>query len=267
MVTMEPATVNLLNKQFNAEQLQNMFPKNPTKEQQQVTANIIDLIDEKIKKNTGTTHQDEKKSKDCDDIGKLLKKLERMKKNYQTKGLRIDLVITDPNTGTEWWIDVTAIHPTCKSRLQGEYKRTIKNNAQLEKRLTDPRAPRGKPLVGKAVEDHNPLLMLGKKQTIDCKRASAPTFFAVVCSTLGEFGRDTFKIIELLTASYKRKLMRAGPRNDDCKFEHLSARYRNNLRNAIQVSVARGFASMLMYSGLPSSSCRKYVAEEAGHTF
>ena len=105
-----------------------------------------------------------------------------MKKNYQTKGLRIDLVITDPNTGTEWWIDVTAIHPTCKSRLQGEYKRTIKNNAQVEKRLTDPRAPRGKPLVGKAVEDqtqlkvntYNPLLMLGKKQTIDCKRASAP---------------------------------------------------------------------------------------------
>ena len=117
------------------------------------------------------------------------------------------------------------------------------------------------------INTYNPLLMIGKKQAIDRKRACAPKFFAVVCSTLGEFGIDTFKIVELLTATYKRKLQRAGPRNDDCKLEHLSAKYRNNLRNAIQVSVARGFATMLMYSGLPSSSCRKYVAEDRGHTF
>ena len=132
---------------------------------------------------------------------------------------------------------------------------------------------KGKYLVGKAVEDqsklkvnvYNPLVMLAKKQVADRKRACAPRFFAVVCSTLGEFGKDTFKIVELLTAAYKLKLQRAGPRNDGRRLESLSAQYRNNLRNAIQVSVARGLGSMLMYSGLPSSSCRKYMAED--HTF
>ena len=136
-----------------------MFPKNPTKEQQQVTAHIIELIDQKIEKNSKKMQKKKKKNKDCDDIEKLLKRLEGLKKNYQTKGLRnaIDLVITDPSRDAECWIDVTAIHPTCKSRLQAEFKGTLENNVLIENLLTNPRAPKGKHLVGKAVEDQTQL--------------------------------------------------------------------------------------------------------------
>ncbi len=80
------------------------------------------------------------------------------------------------------------------------------------------------------------------KQTLDGKRAVTPRFFAAVCSTLGEYGQDTFELSELITAAFKEKMVRMGDRCDDQKPAWLSAAFRNKLRTLIQFAVGKGFS-------------------------
>ena len=59
----------------------------------------------------------------------LEKMCDLMHDQYNTKGLRIDLQIEDPVSNQEIWVDVTCIHPTCKSRIKTELKQ-IKEEKQ-----------------------------------------------------------------------------------------------------------------------------------------
>ena len=163
---------------------------------------------------------------------------------------------------------MTSIHSTCKSRVAAEYKRALENQkAELETK----KRVRSQYLIGKAVEDQSalkhtmyaPLVAIAAKQKLDGKRAVTPRFFAAVCSTLGEYGQDTCKLPEFITAAFKEKMVRMGDRCDDQKPAWLSAAFRNKLRTSIQFAVGKGLANMLLYSGLPSSSCGKHVQETA----
>ena len=75
--------------------------------------------------------------------------------------------------------------------------------------------------------------------------------------------QDIFKLSELITAAFKEKMVRMGDRCDDQTPAWLSAAFRNKLRTSIQFAVGKGLANMLLYSGLPSSSCGKHVQEKA----
>jgi hypothetical protein len=267
-VEMEPSTVNLLNNQFTGEQLRHMFPKNPTAEQKQATTDLLKLIEYEFgRRREALMVPASGVALDVAEIKKGFAELYALKKSYQTKGLRIDLRIMNPITGDEWWVDVTSIHPTCKSRVAAEYKRALENQkAELDAK----KQVRGQFLVGKAVEDQSalkhtmyaPLVAIAAKQKLDGKRAVVPRFFAAVCSSLGEYGQDTFKLSELITAAFKGKMFRMGDRCDDQKPAALSAAFRNKLRTSIQFAVGKGLANMLLYSGLPSSSCGKHVKED-----
>ena len=68
-----------------------------------------------------------------------------------------------------------------------------------------------------------PLVAIAAKQKLDGKRAVTPRFFAAVCSMLGEYGQDTFKLSELITAGFKEKMVRMGDRCDGHKPAWLSA--------------------------------------------
>ena len=50
---------------------------------------------------------------------------------------------------------------------------------------------------------------------------------------------------------YGGKLAREGPRLDGLPIAQLTALFRTSLKTAVQVSVARGIATMLVTAGLP----------------
>ena len=101
-----------------------MFPKNPTAEQKQATTDLLRLIESECgRRRKGLMVTASSVALDVADIKQSFAELYALKKSYQTKGLRIDLRITNPITAQKWWVDVTSIHPTCKSRVAAEYKR------------------------------------------------------------------------------------------------------------------------------------------------
>jgi hypothetical protein len=112
---------------------------------------------------------------------------------YQ-KGLRLDLRVFDTASEEEVWVDVTAIHPTCRTRISNELKRVNEN-------LSLPLRSRAR-LPGRAVADQQafkhqtylPLLSIARKQVADGKRQSVPLFLGAVCSTFGEFRHDLVKL-------------------------------------------------------------------------
>ena len=75
-------------------------------------------------------------------------------------------------------------------------------------------------------------------------------FRAAVCTTLGEFGPDLWKLQEELVKLYAAKLVREGPRLDGYTGKQLTAAFRTDLKNSLQVAVAKGMADMLPGAGL-----------------
>ena len=182
-------------------------------------------------------------------------------------GLRVDLRIVDSESHPkqEMIVDVTSIHPTCKTRIKAEWKKTLENMAEGEKQEALPIRKR-RHLVGAAVdhqtklkhEKYAPLMALLKKQQLDGKRDTHPIFIAGVCSTLGEFGPDLFQLQEWLTKVYARKLEREedykGPRLDGLSTATLTAEFRTGFKTSLQVAVAKGLARMLSEAGLAFSN-------------
>ena len=125
-----------------------------------------------------------------------------MHKHHKTKGLRIDIEITDPHTNQTRWIDVTVIHPTCKTRIKRELKHRIQNlEAEKEARQNnEPNKFKGR--QGYAVmqqtktkhDVYEPLISIAEKQFQSKRRVQRPIFWAGVASALGEFGPETIKI-------------------------------------------------------------------------
>jgi hypothetical protein len=104
-----------------------------------------------------------------------------------------------------------------------------------------------------------PLMTVALKQVSDGRRGRKPIFLAATASTLGEMGRESVQLQEFLTSTYGRKLAREGPREDGQDIKKLTAAFRTKFRTRVLVSVAKGLAMQIWSSGLPSSSCRKYI--------
>jgi hypothetical protein len=192
-------------------------------------------------------------------------------KQHKTKGLRIDVQITDMHTQKEFWVDTTCIHPTCQTRIRSEMKHTqAKIHVRESLRLGEENViPVNE--IGCAVRDQTqdkydtyaPLIDNAKKQANDGMRPSAPTFIAAVASTYGEFGIETTKLQEFLTSAYSRKLAREGDRDDGFSIQVLTADFRNRFKNSINVAVAKGLGRMINTCGWPVSVCRKYQSIES----
>jgi len=93
---------------------QSIFPKKPNKE---IQKEIDNIKEEMIALKTLEPGHDRRNREIA--LGNVCK---RLQKQHQTKGLRIDVQIKDPTTMEEHWIDVTCVHPTCKTRIAKEMK-------------------------------------------------------------------------------------------------------------------------------------------------
>ena len=187
---------------------------------------------------------------------------------HKTKGLRIDVQITDPYSGEQRWVDTTCIHPTCKTRISSEFKCTIQKLQAQEKARTDnvmdPMDRKQWYAVNAQTSRKHavyaPLMTVALKQFADGRRSRKPIFLAAVVSSLGELGRESVQLQEFLTAAYGRKLARDGPRDDGQNPKVLTGRFRNKIRTRFIIAVAKGVAMQIWSTGLPASSCRKRIA-------
>jgi hypothetical protein len=196
----------------------------------------------------------------------LDRKCNMLHEQHKTKGLRIDVQITETFTGEERWVDATCIHPTCQTRIEDEFRNTKKIIAAYEEARTKNTNNTKFVKIGYAVKDqtghkhtvYSPLITVANKQVVDGRRRRAPVFLAAATSTLGELGRETVLLQEFLTAAYGRKLAREGPRQDGVPHKRLTAMFRNKFRLKIIMAIAKGLAFQIWSAGLPRSSCRKY---------
>ena len=112
MVTMEPATKNLLMNQFTAEQCRALFPKNPNK----ATKKQVEKIREDLKK-----VKEMKPGKDFETKkAQIDRRITMMQETHGQKGLRVDIQIPDQATCQEWWVDATCIRLIYTSRITKE---------------------------------------------------------------------------------------------------------------------------------------------------
>jgi len=258
MVTMEPKAQNLLLGKFSAQRCQALLPKKPNKAIQAEIKKIHKEIEETKILNPGPVRTTREAA--------LNSACQMMHKQHKTKGLRIDVQITDTHNQHEIWVDTTCIHSTCQSRIRQERK-------HIQEKIQTREAVRcGKPIditvneVGFAVREqtkakhatYTPLMDIAKKQTMNGARTKKPIFMAVVLSTFGEFGLETVKLQEFLTSAYARKLAREGSRQDGLSTQTLTAQFRNKFRNRMQIAVAKGIGRMINTCGLPATMCKKH---------
>ena len=259
VVHMEPKTRNLLCGQFSTEQCQSLFPKTANKKVKEE----IENIKKEIEATNALEYGHERRIREA----KLQSQCRMLQKQHLTKGLRIDVQATDPISSDEYWIDVTCIHPTCKSRIKKESAHIKNKIMEEEKRRKKGENNPTSNISGKAVLDqtnnkHNtyePLISMARKQKNDGIRDKEPKFLAVVITTNGEFGPETIQTIELLTRAYSNKIAKEGPQDDGSTVQDLTAEFRNGLKDALQVAVARGLARMIYSAGWPTYSCKKYI--------
>ena len=108
-----------------------------------------------------------------------------MQKQHGTKGLRVDLQIKNPSSNQEIWVDVTCIHPTCKSRIGPELKKINEEiileddrrrgmNNYGQKMKSDGYAARQQTRCNH--KTYGPLLSIAKKQVQDGRIHCEPEF-------------------------------------------------------------------------------------------
>jgi hypothetical protein len=128
MAQMEPKTENLLLGQFSADECRALFPKAPGKRSQEVIDRIMAERDDILTMLPGPDR--DKKLKDISSTCRLLNR------QHKTKGVRIDVAITAPDTNDALFVDTTCIHTSCKSRRGAELdvmQGIQKANADMEK--------------------------------------------------------------------------------------------------------------------------------------
>ena len=171
IVRPEPPTKNLLLGQFSAKQCRSLFPKNPTKQMKKEIDDLHSRLEDIKKMKSGKEREKQEFT--------LEKMCDLMHDQYNTKGLRIDLQIEDPVSNQEIWVDVTCIHPTCKSRIKTELKQ-IKEEIQAneDERRGMNNFGREKKYEGYAARAqtqlkhrvYGPLITIARKQLYDGRR-------------------------------------------------------------------------------------------------
>ena len=95
------------------------------------------------------------------------------------------------------------------------------------------------------------LMKLASHQHKVGKRSSLPTLTPFVVSDVGEMNEEAISLQQRITAAYKRKLKREGPRDDGQTINYLTSCFRASLRLALQMSIVKGLGAMLRSGGHP----------------
>lgn len=175
----------------------------------------------------------------------------------RAKDLRIDLLVSDDVSGREWEIDTTVPSTTAQLHIAKDL-RAIKAKGDvglLECSVAVVHAEQAKH------DKYEPLLKAQRREVRSGARAVCPTFIAAVVSHAGHVGSDFVKLIEIITAVFKRnntEQCRIG-RLDGKSLDQLTAEFRHAFRTDVQVAVALRAARMFDSAGLRKEYCKKFA--------
>jgi hypothetical protein len=174
-------------------------------------------------------------------------------------GLRIDICLENPETGETKWVDTTAVHTTCLSYQDKELKAIAKRNLSTAvsdlHRLPDALQFDPSPTLldreTEKVEKYSRLIMVAKKQHIDGKRTSVPTFAPFVVSDFGELAPAAVDLQEWIVDQFRRKCIKHGTRADGCSTLELVRQFRHKFKVSVQFAMAAGLGAMIQAAGQP----------------
>jgi hypothetical protein len=252
----EPDTYSLLLGEFSKKECQRVFPKRVDKAYKTSFESLSQAVN--LTSSVDCTLSPEQKQIL---IQTQLDKLPVLAKD-DAAGLRIDLSLTDTETGETLWIDVAAVHTSSPSYIQGELKAITKRQlstaaAELYK-LPDVLLGDPSPVLIKRqnekIEKYSRLLMVAKKQHQERKRTTIPKFVPFVVSDSGELSPAAYEVQEWLVEQYRRKSLKSKDRSDGCTTTELVHRFRHKLKIGVQEAVAAGLGAMILSAGQPWGS-------------
>jgi hypothetical protein len=177
-----------------------------------------------------------------------------------TKGLRIDVSIVNPEGETKW-VDVSVAHTSSPSYANTELKaiaaRKLCNRVAELHLLPDALENEPSPTMMRRerekIEKYSRLILVAKKQVALGKRAklSLPRFTPFVISDCGELAPQAYELQEWLVEQFRKKCAAGGPRADGCDRGDLVRDYRHRLKVAVQVALAAGLGAMINVAGQP----------------
>ena len=174
-------------------------------------------------------------------------------------GLRIDICLENPETGETKWVDTTGVHTTCLTYQTRELKAVAKRNLSatvsssnsLPDALQYDPSPTLLDREAKKVEKYSRLILMAKKQHMDGKRSSLPSFAAFVVSDFGELSPAAVDLQEWIVEQFRRKCVKQGTRANGTSTSDLVRQFRHKFKVGIQFAMAAGLGAMIQAAGQP----------------
>ena len=120
----------------------------------------------------------------------------------------------NPFTGESKWVDVSVVHTTSASYVSKEFKHVVQRTASasstMDKMLSELLLSDPSPVVMERVykknEKYSRLVLAAKKQVLEKKRTSCPSFVPFLLSDTGEFSPSA---LDLIGGSYRRTVTKS----------------------------------------------------------
>lgn len=93
--------------------------------------------------------------------------------------------------------------------------------------------------------------MVAKKQHVDGKRNSLPTFAPFVVSDFGELAPAAVDLQEWIVDQFRKKCIKNGARADGCSTVDLVRQFRHKFKVSVQFAMAAGLGAMIQAAGQP----------------
>jgi hypothetical protein len=248
----EPPTASLLLDEFSDEECRLMFPKNANAATKQLAAEAGKLaLEIKALTYDGQTSKAKFRSQE------LLQLRRRLSDKVQ--GRRIDVHMLNPTSHDSRWVDVSGIHPSCKTyRVASCNFVKALDDAEIAasshgvpNTMTKTCSPRIASAAKAKHATYKLITTLADRQLELGQRSGAHDFIPAIHSHEGELSSAFFNLIEWLTTQYALHTKSLGLTHGySTKF--LTAVYRGRLKDAIFVAIANGFGAMLGAAGLPT---------------
>ena len=179
-------------------------------------------------------------------------------------GLRLDIAFENPFTGESKWVDVSAVHTTSASYVSKEFKHVVQRTASasstMDKMLSELLLSDPSPVVMERVykknEKYSRLVLAAKKQVLEKKRTSCPSFVPFLLSDTGEFSPSALDLIGWIVQAYRDKVS-AAPRSDGVTSAESVKIFKHRLRANLLVALlsAAGLLKCVWGCGVLSVLC------------
>jgi hypothetical protein len=244
VIAREPQPYNLCQGLLSYEQCKRIFPKRVTPEYKKVSVEIMGLLTQ--------PSVDQKK---LDDLCATLPVLDP----FDSKSLRVDLSIRNPETGKVILVDGAFIHTSCAAYREAEFKsvktRVLSTDQAIVRYSTDPLYWVQSPAItakAKSKDDkYTPLVQIlqhfERQSAFDT--ALSHSFVPFIVSSRGELSRNAFCLVEEIVAMYKYKVTKCAALAFPLPINRAVSDFRSRFKLALMHVAAAGMANIACSAG------------------